>query len=320
MATNPPLDILSIEDVRLAARKAKKEEPIVSSGQFVCIGHKNVPVYIFRNHITTSCTDASKADSVAPALPAPLSVMDVPNMSELFQQSSILRVGADFLYGTSIQYEIKEDNSVVFPDGDKLHDFLDVTPEPSEAERNAEMASAIRQYMGGEFSVRSLAGKGDQSGYTEFSGGGDIFMHNKNPPSNGLVVVTQEREENEEEEGMDKNEEEESDEDNVCFGLAIENKLSSATSEQKTIRRLKASIMILFSILLRKCIKHGCYVDQICICGITFGPTIPISILKCVMNFERTKFTAEQQLRLKVTPLHSTYFDALLTYILKLMK
>ena len=150
MVTNPPLDILSIEDVCLAARKAKKEEPIVSSGQFVCIGHKNVPVYIFRNHITTSCTDASKVDSVAPALPAPLSVMDVPNMSDLLQQSNILRVGADFLYGTSIQYEIKEDNSVVFPNGDKLHHFPDVIPEPSEAERNAEMAPAIRQYMGGE--------------------------------------------------------------------------------------------------------------------------------------------------------------------------
>ena len=139
--------------------------------------------------------------------------------------------------------------------------------------------------MGGEFSVRSLAGKGDQSGYTEFSGGGDIFVHNKNPPSTGLAVVTQERgEEDKEEEGVD---------------------------EQKTIRQLKASIMILFSILLTERIKNGCYVDRICIYGITFGPAIPISILKCAMNFNRTKFTAEQQLRLKVTPLHSTYFDVL---------
>ena len=146
--------------------------------------------------------------------------------------------------------------------------------------------------------MRSLAGQGDQSGYTEFSGGGDIFVHNKNPPSTGLVVVTQEREEDEEEEGMDKNEEEESDKDNVCFGLSIENKLSSAASEQKTVRQLKASIMILFSTLLMEHIKHGCYVDRICIYGITFGPTIPISILKCVMNFEKTKFTAYQQLRL----------------------
>ena len=72
-------------------------------------------------------------------------------MSDLLQQSNLLRVGADFLYGTSIQYEIKPDNSVVFPEGDKPHDFPDVIPELSEAERNAEMASAISQYMGGEF-------------------------------------------------------------------------------------------------------------------------------------------------------------------------
>ena len=90
-----------------------------------------------------------KVDSVAPAFSAPLSVMDIPNVSNLLQQSNLLWVGADFLYVTSIQYEIKPDSSVVFPDGDKLHDFPDVIPEPSEAERNAEMASAICQYMGG---------------------------------------------------------------------------------------------------------------------------------------------------------------------------
>ena len=119
---------------------------------------------------------------------------------------------------------------------------------------------------------------------------------------------------------VESNKKEKSDEDNVCFGLAMENKLSSAASEQKTIRQLKASIMILFSILLTEPIKHGCYVDRICIYGISFGPTIPISILKCFMKFDRAKFTAEKQLHLKVTPLHSTYFDALLTYILKVIK
>ena len=62
----------------------------------------------------------------------------------------------------------------------------------------------------------------------------------------GLVITHEEQEE--EEEGVEGNEEQEGDEEQerVCIGLAIENKLSSSASEQRTVRQLKASILILF--------------------------------------------------------------------------
>ena len=101
----PPVEMLSIEDVCSAAEDNNKPKPVVSNGSFLCIANAEMPIYVFRNNTTISCTNASMSASMFPPFPAPLSRGDEITIENLMLSESPLKVGAEYLYGTKIQHD-----------------------------------------------------------------------------------------------------------------------------------------------------------------------------------------------------------------------
>jgi hypothetical protein len=246
--------------------------------------------YLFKYNEVVGCRNAT-GEMLPPVETRLLNVSTLYGMDE----SKVVRVGSQFLYGVEDPYEMGHVKDSMLHISDANMKPGDVV-EYCESKKTHNMAKAIERFIGVGYHVDVICGRGDSSDCTPFSGGGDIYITKDN--TRGVVITSSD--------GYD-----------TETVVAIENKCKTAQSEGQVQLQLQCEMMLLAGQILHTRLQQGLVTDKILCYGVCFGPTLPISLLKLIVNFDTGD--SKYQLLFKVRPhaAHHVHIDLILSYALQ---